>query len=144
VLGDRADRGRRGRGGGLWISGVAMIAGAPFMVLAATVEGQPAIFALAFVAEVLLFMNTAPINAAIVNSVPPSYRAFAIGLSNLTLHALGDAISPTAIGAVADASSVAMAIRANALPVVLGGLILAWGARQARLASAGASPAPAS
>ena len=62
-------------------------------------------------------------------------RAFAIGLSNLTLHALGDAISPTAIGAVADASSVAMAIRANALPVVLGGLILAWGARQANRAS---------
>ena len=142
VLGDRADRKRKG--GGLWITGAAMISGAPFMVLAASVQGTAAIFALAFVAQVLLFMNSAPINAAIVNSVPPSYRAFAVGLSNLTLHALGDAISPTAIGAVADASSVAMAIRANALPVVMGGLVLFWGARQAVRAGAGASPAPAS
>ncbi|HEY8207627.1 MAG TPA: MFS transporter [Myxococcaceae bacterium] len=142
VLGDRADR--RRQGGGLWVSGMGMIAGAPFMVLAATVQGEAAIYAAAFAAELLLFMNTAPINAAIVNSIPPSYRTFAIGVSNLMLHALGDAISPSAIGAVADASSVAMAIRANALPVVLGGLILAWGARQARLAGAGAATAPAS
>jgi len=139
ALGDRADR--RRPGGGLWVSAAGMIAGAPFMVLAATVSGQAAIFALAFIAQVLLFMNTAPINAAIVNSVSPGYRAFAIGLSNLTLHALGDAVSPTLIGAVADASSVAAAIRANALPVVAGGLILLWGARQARRAP---PPSPAS
>jgi len=118
-----------------------MIAGAPFMVLAASVEGQAAIFAMAFVAEVLLFMNTAPINAAIVNSVSPSYRAFAIGLSNLTLHALGDAVSPYLIGKVADASSLARAIQLNALPVVLGGLAVVWGARQAQRAAAGAAGA---
>ena len=129
VLGDRAER--RAPGGGLWVSAVGMIAGAPFMVLAATVSGEAPIYAMAFVAMVLLFMNTAPLNAAIVNSVPPSSRAFAVGLSNLALHALGDALSPFLIGAVADASSVAMAIRANALPVIAGGLVLLWAARQA-------------
>ncbi|HZN95537.1 MAG TPA: MFS transporter [Myxococcales bacterium] len=130
VLGDRADR--RRPGGGLWISGVTMVAAAPIMFLTATVDGLPLIFGLAFVAQVGLFLNTGPINAAIVNAVPPSYRAFAIGLSNLTLHALGDAVSPYLIGKVADASSLARAIQLNALPVVLGGLAVVWGARQAQ------------
>lgn len=142
VLGDRADR--RRAGGGMWISGVAMIAGAPFMVLAATVGTEWLIFGLIFVAQVGLFVNTGPINASIVNAVPPSYRSFAIGLSNLILHALGDALSPTAIGAVADWSSVATAIRLNAVPVVLGGLAMMWGARQAsRQAAPPVNPAPA-
>jgi hypothetical protein len=116
-----------------------MVLGAPFMVVAAGVASLPLIFALTFAAQILLFVNSAPTNAAIVNAVPPAFRSFAIGLSNLIMHALGDAISPPAIGAIADVSSVATAIQINAVPVILGGLAMIWGARELRRAL----PAPA-
>jgi MFS family permease len=136
VLGDRADR--RRAGGGMWISGAGMILAAPFMFAAASVGPAWLIFTTLFAAQVLLFVNSAPINAAICNCVSPSYRAFAMGLATLLMHALGDAISPTAIGAVADASSIATAIQVNCLPVVLGGLAMAWGARFMARQAAGA------
>jgi hypothetical protein len=37
---------------------------------------------------------------------------------------LGDALSPPLIGAVAQRTSLALAIRANALPVLVGGAVL--------------------
>ena len=45
-------------------------------------------------AELLLFMSTGPINAAIVNVVSPLERASAVALSMFMIHLLGDVPSP--------------------------------------------------
>jgi hypothetical protein len=77
-----------------------------------------------FVAQVLIWLNTGPINAALMNSVVPGLRARAIGLNTFFIHALGDAISPPAMGYVADHSNFQLAITLTAVPVLLGGALL--------------------
>lgn len=126
-LGDWADR--RRVGGGMWVSGLGLVAGAPFMFLAANARSAPAILALVFVAQLLLFLNSGPINAAIVNCVSPAMRGFAMGLNTLIIHLLGDAISPPLIGAIGKRFSLERAIEVNALPVVMGGIVLLVGTR---------------
>ncbi len=127
VLGDRAER--RSRTGGLWVSGVGMMLAAPFMVLTARAGTMPVILGAAFVAMFLVFLNNGPLNNAIVSSVPPLFRSFAVGLSVLAYHLLGDAISPPIIGRIGDRLSLATAIALNAIPVAAGGLVLMVGAR---------------
>ena len=121
-LGDRMDR--RMAGGGLRLSGFGLLGAAPFMYVAANVHGYMAIFAAVFCAQFLLFLNSGPINAAIVNCVPPAFRSFAMGFNVLCIHLLGDALSPTVIGAIADAANYELAIELNAVPVLLGGFAL--------------------
>lgn len=136
-LGDAAER--RARYASMWVSGAGLLLAAPFMLAAVHVQAPAAIFGLIFVAQTFLFLNSGPINAAIVTCVPPGFRAFAMGLSVLVTHALGDAISPPLIGAVADTSSLGRAIELNALPVLLGGVVLLAGAWAV---AARRSPAP--
>lgn len=126
-LGDRMDR--RSPGGGLRMSGVGLLLAAPLMVLAMKVSAHGAMFGVIFLAQFLIFLNSGPINAAIVNGVPPAFRAFAMGLNVLFIHMLGDALSPTVIGKLADVSSLSFAIELNALPVLLGGLALLMAGR---------------
>ncbi len=140
-LGDKMDRKREG--GGLWMSGIGLMLAAPFMFLAAQLPTLELMFAAVAVAQFLIFLNSGPINAAIVNCVPPTFRAFAMGLNVLCIHMLGDAISPPIIGLVADVSSLAAAIKLNALPVLLGGAALLLGARYFRDASPRENPASA-
>ncbi|WP_257459824.1 spinster family MFS transporter [Archangium lipolyticum] len=121
-LGDKMDR--RMQGGGLRMSGVGLVLAAPLMFLAVKVHALGPMFAIIFLAQFLIFLNSGPINAAIVNGVPPAFRAFAMGLNVLFIHMLGDAISPTAIGKLADLTTLGFAIELNAIPVLLGGLAL--------------------
>ncbi|MGZ3446312.1 MAG: spinster family MFS transporter [Myxococcaceae bacterium] len=127
VLGDRAER--KSRTGGLWVSGVGMLLAAPAMVWTARAGSIPVILTAAFVAMFLVFLNNGPLNNAIVSAVPPLFRSFAVGLSVLAYHLLGDAISPPIIGWVGDRLSLGTAIALNAIPVALGGLVLMVGAR---------------
>jgi MFS family permease len=121
-LGDKMDQ--RMQGGGLRMSGVGLLLAAPLMFLSVQLHSAPAMFSVIFLAQFLIFLNSGPINAAIVNGVPPAFRAFAMGLNVLFIHMLGDAISPTAIGKVADLRTLGFAIELNAIPVLLGGLAL--------------------
>lgn len=130
LLGDWADR--RRAGGGLLLSGFGLMTAAPLMYFAANAEGQAAIFALIFGAQFMIFLNSGPINAAIVNCVPAAFRAFAMGLNVLFIHLLGDAISPPLIGLAGDVYSLEAAIEINAIPVLLGGLALLVAARTSR------------
>ncbi len=127
VLGDRAER--KSRTGGLWVSGIGMLLAAPFMVWTARAGSIPVILGAAFLAMFLVFLNNGPLNNAIVSAVPPLFRSFAVGLSVLAYHLLGDAISPPIIGWVGDRLSLGTAIALNAIPVALGGLVLMVGAR---------------
>ncbi len=125
VLGDWAER--RRANGGIWLSGLGLALAAPFVFLAARVSDSTAIYILSFVAQFLIFLNTGPLNAAIVNCVTPAFRAFAMGINVLLFHLLGDALSPTVIGAIAKRFSIAVAIEVNSLPVLAGGLVLLLG-----------------
>jgi MFS family permease len=49
-----------------------------------------------------VFFNIGPANTALANVVPATVRSTAFALNILIIHALGDAISPALIGAVAD------------------------------------------
>lgn len=136
-LGDKAEQ--RWKLGGMYVSGTGLLLAAPFMFAAVQVDAVWAIFGLIFVAQFMLFLNSGPINNAIVSCVGPDFRAFAMGLNVLFIHLLGDAISPPLIGAIADRSSLERAIELNAIPVLLGGLVLLIGVRILR---AGPEPTP--
>ncbi|MHB8876668.1 MAG: MFS transporter, partial [Myxococcaceae bacterium] len=127
VLGDWLDR-RRAHGG-LRLSGVGLVAAAPLMIAAVLATTPAVLFGCLFAAQFLIFLNNGPLNATIVNSVSPALRAFAMGLNILVIHLLGDAASPAAIGWVGKVWSLGTAIEVNALPVLLGGLVLLLGIR---------------
>src|SRR5207248_837074 len=80
----------RSRQGYLWFSGVVTLAAVPFAIVALAASA-PAVYTAAVVAaELLLFMSTGPINAAIANIVSPLERASALALSMFAIHLLGD------------------------------------------------------
>ena len=85
----------------------------------------PALFA----AEFFLFLNTGPLNAAIVNSVSASVRATAIGLNLFFIHCFGDTFSPQIIGAISDRSTLRIGLGATLIFLVISCLILWNGAR---------------
>jgi MFS family permease len=121
-FGDRMDR--RRPGGGVQLSAIGLVIAAPLMFLCVLIDGRLALGLGLFAAQFFIFLNNGPLNAAIVNSVPPHLRAFAFGISTLTLHLFGDAASPIVIGWISDHSSLGTAIMWNARPVLCGGLIL--------------------
>ena len=92
--------------------------------------GNPAwIFPSLFVAEFFLFLNTGPLNAAIVNSVAAPIRATAIGLNLFVIHLLGDAFSPILIGAISDRSSLRLGFSVTLVAMVLSAAVLLYGTR---------------
>jgi hypothetical protein len=50
----------------------------------------------------LLFCNSGPLNAAILNVSQPAVRATAFAITIFTIHLLGDALSPAIIGELSD------------------------------------------
>jgi MFS family permease len=132
-LGDRAFD--RAPGGYFRISGWVLVAGAPFVIAAAYSGTWGMTLAFGFVAEFFLFLNTGPLNAALVGCVGPTLRATSVAVNVLFIHALGDAISPPLMGALSDAigggaAGLGFALAATAVPLVLGGVALVRGARR--------------
>jgi hypothetical protein len=87
---------------------VAMMVVGSLLVVGGTLCGTtaaPAFFALLAAGASILCATTAGVNLAIMASVPPENRAFAIGLGTMLTHALGDVPAPPLIGALADALS---------------------------------------
>lgn len=135
-LGDRLQA--RSAGGYFTVSGWGLVLSAPLIVLMTTIDWLTGLFALAFFAELLLFLNTGPLNAALVGCVPANLRGTAFAVNIFCIHAFGDALSRTLIGLVSDRAGAALgseaaglnfAIATTALPVLVGGLVLLWGAR---------------
>jgi len=86
----------------------------------------PALFA----AEFFLFLNTGPLNAAIVNSVSGPIRATAIACNLFIIHCFGDTFSPQIIGYISDrAGSLRLALGATLVALVVSCIILRAGAR---------------
>jgi MFS family permease len=85
-----------------------------------------------FAAEFFLFLNTGPLNTAIVNSVSAPVRATAISLNLFIIHAFGDTFSPQIIGAISDrAKSLRIGLGATLIFLVISSIILLAGARVA-------------
>jgi len=94
-----------------------------------------------FVAEFFLFLNTGPLNAAIVNSVSARVRATAISLNLFIIHAFGDTFSPTIIGAISDRSNLRIGLGSTLITLVISSAILLVGSRFAPQLSEDISPA---
>ena len=85
---------------------------------------------LLFVTEFFLFLNTGPLNAAIVNSVSAPVRATAISLNLFCIHCFGDTFSPTIIGAISDRTkSLRVGLGATLVFLVISAAILRMGAK---------------
>ena len=82
-----------------------------------------------FAAEFFLFLNTGPLNAAIVNSVSAPVRATAISINLFFIHCFGDTFSPQIIGAISDRSSLSLGLGATLIFLVISCTILWTGAR---------------
>ena len=90
----------------------------------------PALFA----AEFFLFLNTGPLNAAIVNSVSGPVRATAVSINLFCIHMFGDTFSPQIIGAISDRThNLRLGLGATLLSLVVSCIILWVGARHAPL-----------
>ena len=127
-LGDRLAR--RLPGAHFSFSGWALIASFPF-TLAAVLSPDPALFWPAmFVTLLLSFVNMGPLNAALVNVLPPDLRARGFGLHTTTIHLLGDALSPFLIGVVSDSIGLRIPVLLTGLLLPLAGLVLLIGRRQ--------------
>lgn len=87
----------------------------------------PALFA----AEFFLFLNSGPLNAAIVNSVNGPVRATAISINLFCIHAFGDTFSPQIIGAISDRSSLNVGLGATLISLAVSAVILCVGVRYA-------------
>ncbi len=128
------------------VSGAAMALSAPFAVVAVVAPSPLVYWPALFFAAALAFANTGPLNAAIVNVVPPALRATAIAWNVLLIHLLGDALSPPLLGLVGDHAGLPVAVLSVAGVLLAGGLWLLATARLlaadlGRLANAPLSPA---
>src|ERR1035438_3402951 len=82
-----------------------------------------------FAAEFFLFLNTGPLNAAILNSVSAPVRATAVGLNLFIIHAFGDTFSPQIIGAISDRTNLRIGLGATLISLIVSCVILFMGAR---------------
>ncbi len=141
VVGDRLDK--RIGGGGVAVSAIGLLAAAPLMVYAAVIDSPwrvelfglsicPPVFLTLTFAQLFIFLNNGPLNAALLDSVAAPLRAFAFGIAMLVMHLFGDAASPNLIGRISDAYDLGVAIKLNAIPVALGGVVLLVGLKHWR------------
>lgn len=113
----------------LWFSAVVTLLAAPVALVALFATDRALYHPALVIAELLLFMSTGPINAAIVNLVSPLERASATALTMVLIHLLGDVPSPPLIGYLSDAGSLARAVLIVPLAFLAGGIVWLIAAR---------------
>jgi MFS family permease len=126
-LGDRLAR--RFPGAHFSFSGWALIASLPFTMMAVLARAPAVFWPGMFLTMLLLFINMGPLNAAMVNVLPPDLRARGVGLHTTTIHLLGDALSPFLIGVVSDSLGLRIPVLLTGLLLPLAGLVLLMGRR---------------
>jgi MFS family permease len=117
---------RRIRGSYYLVSAASMALGVPVMIVALFATGPIMIPAIA-VAAFLLLLNTAPLNAAVINSVDAHIRATALAVNIFIIHILGDVPSPTMMGWVADRHSLQVSFILPIIAMVVSAAILFYG-----------------
>jgi MFS transporter, Spinster family, sphingosine-1-phosphate transporter len=108
----------------LWVSGLCMFCAVPAAVIGLTAK-DPAIFLPAiFLAEFFLFLNTGPLNAVVLGCVSAHIRATAMAVNIFFIHVLGDAISPSIIGAISDRFSLQVGVMITPAMMLASGAVL--------------------
>ena len=110
------------------VSAASMGIGIPVMAVALFTRGPTMVPGIAL-AGFLLLLNTAPLNAAIINSVGAHIRATAIAVNLFVIHFLGDAFSPWLIGKVSDRSSLETGFVSTVVATAVSSAILFYGMR---------------
>jgi sugar phosphate permease len=108
----------RMKGAYYFVSAASMLLGIPVMIVALFNRGPLMIPAIG-VAAFFLLLNTAPLNAAVINSVGAHIRATALAVNIFIIHILGDVPSPTMMGRMADRHSLQAAF---ILPIIAMGI----------------------
>jgi predicted MFS family arabinose efflux permease len=117
------------RGAYFWLSGLSVLASAPFILLGLVLHDELALFACLFVGITLASMNYGPGNTIIVNVTDPKIRAAAFAVNIFVIHILGDVSSPTLMGVVRDATGSPFLGMALTLPALAAsGLFFCLGA----------------
>jgi sugar phosphate permease len=124
------------------VSAASMLVGMPVMIVALFVKGPMMVPAIGVAAFFLLF-NTAPLNAAVINSVGAHIRATALAVNIFIIHILGDVPSPTMMGWVADKRSLQAAFILPVIAMGISSAILFYGMRFAPQVAMGRAPATA-
>ena len=111
------------------VSGIGMALSLPFMVVAIYHQGR-LMFPAIFLALLFLFLNTGPLNAAIINAVAAPIRGTAIAINIFIIHILGDVPSPRLIGRISDRTgSLPTGFSVAIVAVALSAIILFYGSR---------------
>jgi MFS family permease len=120
---------------GALMSGITLIAAAPVVAWALGTQHLGTAYALFVLGMFLLFVNTSPVNALTVSSLPASIRATGVAINVLLIHLFGDAISPELVGRKADVlhalglgggDALGQAMLMVLPAIVLSGLALWW------------------
>ncbi len=109
---------------GLWVCAVGSLIGAPLAAACFLAPTAGVFFVVAFFCESALFLNSSPINAVVLRSVPEERRAGAMALCIMVIHLFGDLWSPPAIGFAIDRLPIRLAMMA--LPVALAVSVALW------------------
>lgn len=116
--------------GRLLVATFGLLLGAPLVLLALFLHTLWLFIVVFVLAGITLNFCTGPLNAVIQDVIAPEMRATAMGLALLLAHMLGDAASPSAIGALAGHVSLASALIITApTSLFIAGLICLLGLR---------------
>ncbi|HME36177.1 MAG TPA: MFS transporter [Candidatus Sulfotelmatobacter sp.] len=111
-----------------FVSAASMLLGMPFMIVALFAKGRLMIPAIG-VAAFFMLLNTAPLNAAVINSVGAHVRVTALAVNLFIIHILGDVPSPTMMGWVADKRSLQAAFILPVIAMGISSAILFYGTK---------------
>ena len=112
------------------VSGVGLLAGMPLAMGSVLAGDLRASLAALFLAEFFLFLNMGPLNAVIVSVTGSAMRSMAFAANIFVIHALGDAVSPTVIGAWSDRWGLRSALLASCLALGVSAALCFWGMRR--------------
>jgi predicted MFS family arabinose efflux permease len=125
-----SDRLRRSdRTADLLVSGWGLLLGMPLAAAAIAAPTLGASIACLFLAEMMLFLNMGPLNAAIVSVIRIEKRSMAFAANIFVIHLLGDAASPALIGWGSDHFGLTRALLAACLTLGVGGAVCLFARR---------------
>lgn len=102
----------------LAVSGWSMLVTTILCCLAVLAESRIAIVVVIMATQFFMWFYNGPINTLLVNSVPSALRTRAFSLSILLIHLFGDALSPSIVGMISDATG-NLILAISVVPVML-------------------------
>jgi MFS transporter, Spinster family, sphingosine-1-phosphate transporter len=128
-LGDALTR-RRGRGGHAQAIGLSLIAAVPFGVASLLITHPATFMALTAITVFLLSVYNGPAAAVIDELGPPRFAATLQSFAMFWIHVLGNAPAGSAVGWIADRSSVAIGLQAAVAAMGIAGVLFMITARR--------------